>query len=319
MVKDTEYYDRLGVSPTSTGREIKKAYRLNALESHPDKGGSEEEFKKLSEAYEVLSDPSKRQKYDQFGKDNQDLGQVNIQKFWDMFNPFQAPTNRKTATLVYDLHVSLEKLCTKETIKLRVERDRVCDCAITSEKCTVCDGRGVVLQMNQLGPGMIQQIQHSCTKCRGNGKFFEGCEECINGIKKENKIFEVPIQSGIDSDHHHKFPNEGNQYFDKDPGDFIIHIIIDPHPDWQTESANLCIRRKITLRQALLGYQEKLKHPNGEIIELNTTGSVLNPYDPYIIPGKGLITTRDIIVHFNIDFPVYLHEESRKKLEELIL
>lgn len=323
MVKDTEYYNILGVDSTANEKDIKKAFHQKALKAHPDKGGAEEEFKKISEAYEVLSNPEKRQKYDQFGKDGNIVdSSPDLEKFWNMFGNlgggFGMQHNNTTAPIIHNLRLSLEKLCTKDSIKLRVERDRLCDCSTSSEICKICNGQGVHVNILPIGPGMVQQVQQQCMSCDGVGKIYAGCDNCKKGSKKESKIFKININPRLQSGYNFKFAKDGNHYPGKEPGDFIIRIIIDPHPVWRIENANLILKRKITLKDSLVGYKEELKHPNGEIISLNTEGHIVNPYEPYIITGKGLTPDRNIMIFFTIDFPSYLDEKTVDGLNKIL-
>lgn len=323
MVKDTEYYDILGVDYSANEKEIKKAFRQKALKAHPDKGGTEEEFKRISEAYEVLSNPEKRQNYDQFGKDGNRLdNSPDLQKFWNIFGNmgggFGMQNVNKTAPIIHILQLSLEKLCTKEYIKLRVERVRLCDCSSSSEICKICNGQGVQVNIRPIGHGMVQQIQQQCMTCNGVGKVYDGCDNCNNGSKKDYKIFKIHINPRLQSGHDFKFTKDGNHYPGKEPGDFIIRIMIEQHPEWKTEDNNLILKRKITLKQSLVGYKEDLKHPNGEIISLNTEGHIVNPYEPYIINGKGLTSDRNIMVFFNIVFPSLLDEKTVNELNKIL-
>lgn len=322
MVQDTEYYDILEISPDSSQEEIKKAYKKKAIKEHPDKGGDADKFKEVCNAYETLSDPDKRQQYDQFGKDSEHLQHSpDISKFWEMMgqmNPFgMQQHSNKTANTKHEYHISLEKLCTKNKIKLRFERNRSCDCANSASSCGKCKGQGMCMVMRQLGPGMIQQSCVPCQSCNGYGKIIPGCDQCQKGRKKDTKIFELDIKPELQAGYMFIFPEEGDQEPGKEPGDFIVRLLYENHHFWKVYGQNLHLDRTITLKQALLGYQEELPHPSGETIALNTRGIVLNPYKSFILHGKGMHSKSNIQIQFRINFPEKLSEDTMKQLETL--
>lgn len=322
MVKDTKYYDILGIKPDATQSEIKKAYHKNALRHHPDKGGNQEKFKEISVAYEILSDTEKRQNYDLYGVDAQQIPETfNMDNIWNMFGNFGFSSvfnnHDTTQNVSYDLRVSLEKLCMRKNIKLKVNRDIVCECSKnTEDNCQKCGGRGVAMFTQSHGIGFFSNLA-KCNDCNGIGKVYKGCEECKNGVKSEDKIFEIELDPYIKDNKIIVFKEEGNQYPGKKKGDFIVRIVVDNHPFWSLQGYNLFKHLDITLNQALTGYTNEFTHPSGEKINVNTRGKVLNPYSPYIIKGKGLTREGDIVLHFNVVFPEVIDEKTIEKIIEL--
>jgi len=328
MVYDTEYYDILDVSPSATREEIKKAYHKKAKKEHPDQGGDEEKFKIILDAYHTLYDPKARELYDRFGKDDPHLSGMHdnggVDAFWNMFDPFNrthARQQQKTPPLKHEHQISLEKLFSKDHIKLSVTRLRVCECThnhSNSITCDKCRGQGSILFTQHMGMGILQQ-RRICDNCQGLGKNYSGCGECNAGVKIVPKIFEIPIKPEVKSGTSHCFPGEGNHNPGQEPGDFSVRILYEKHPFWDVRGRNLCIKRTISLQQALTGYTERLVHPSGEVIDLDTTGVIINPYEPLLIYEKGLTSDDDIVVQFHIQFPKKLEENDLERLRAMNL
>ena len=200
-----EYYDILGVAKDATPAQIKKAYRKLAIKNHPDKGGDPEKFKKISVAYDTLSDPEKKELYDKYGKEGVEQGGGGARNADDIFSMFfgggggggrRQRGPRKGKDVVHPLKVSLDDIYNGKVVKISVNRQRMkypkgMDSASAIRTCDACDGRGFVVQIRRMGP-MIQQVQQPCSKCGGTGKIV------AKGVKqvKERKILEVPIDKG---------------------------------------------------------------------------------------------------------------------------
>jgi DnaJ family protein A protein 1 len=214
MVKETGYYDILGVKPTADASELKKAYRKLALKYHPDKNPAEgEKFTAISQAYEVLSDPKKRDLYDRGGEQAIKEGGMeedmhSHMRFYDMFFGMggrNGPTKGKN--VVHPLKVSLEDLYNGAVRKLALQKNVICPkCEGRGgkkgavETCGNCRGSGMQTRIMQIGPGIVQQTQTMCHECQGQGERInpkDRCKNC-NGKKttRERKILEVHVDKG---------------------------------------------------------------------------------------------------------------------------
>jgi len=332
MPVETKLYDTLGVSPTASSSDIKRAYRKLALEHHPDKGGDEEEFKKITGAYEILKDEEKRGLYDQFGADGlKNSGRVPSDLFTSLFggtpiggifNMFQDMRNavRKQPPVVYNRVVTLEELCTRKVIKIKVTRDRVCVCQQNlsqEQKCPTCNGLGRIQQRRVISQGMIQQINTVCVACSGRGVKIQSCGNCNNGVISDPKIFSIYLTPDMGHQYQYKFAGEGNEIPGVLPGDFIVVILIKPHEQYKVVNKNLLYTRKTTLKEILCGYNSLILHPSGENTELSFKG-VINPKEPKVIKGKGLDSTGDLVVLHDVVFPETLTGEQMKKIGEIL-
>ncbi|XP_044518829.1 dnaJ homolog subfamily A member 4 isoform X3 [Gracilinanus agilis] len=277
MVKETEYYDILGVKPSAAQEEIKKAYRKLALKYHPDKNPDEgEKFKLISQAYEVLSDVKKREIYDQGGEQAIKEGGTTSGNFsspMDIFDMFfggggRMTRERRGKNVVHQLSVSLEDIYNGVTRKLALQKNVICEkCEGVGgkkgsvEKCPICKGRGMQIHIQQIGPGMVQQIQTVCLECKGQGERInpkDRCENC-NGCKvvREKKIIEVHIEKGEVIKHGDLkcVRNEGMPIYKAplEKGSLIIQfLVIFPEKHWLPQE-------KLPQLEALLPPRQKIR------------------------------------------------------------
>lgn len=330
MPVETELYDTLKVSVSASHIEIKKAYRKLALQHHPDKGGDADTFKKISAAYEILSDKEKKELYDKHGKNGLERSNtVPHEMFANLFNqsPFNGLFNmfnnvrkaqEKHISCTHKRVVTLEEICTRRILKIALTRDRLCECQKKLDsryKCGDCNGNGKIVRTMQLGP-MIQQIVQPCMKCQGHGTIARFCGNCKNGVVETQKIFSVHLTPDIYSGYQYKFSGEGSEVYGKLPGDFIVEIHIQNHPQFVLQNKDLLYTKKITLVEALCGYEDILTHPSGEKIELKFQG-VINPNEERMVIAKGINTEGNLRVLHTVIFPKSLTDIQSKQIKEI--
>ncbi|KAK7466934.1 Type I HSP40 co-chaperone [Stygiomarasmius scandens] len=350
MVVSTKFYDLLEVSPSASESELKKAYRKKALRLHPDKGGDPELFKEVTHAYEVLSDPDKRQIYDTRGEAGlSEAGGMGGMDPQDLFSQLfggggfggsgffggggrQGP--RKTKDLVHRVHVTLEDLYKGKTTKLALTRNVICskckgkggkDGAVRT--CGTCNGRGVKVTLRQMGP-MIQQIQSGCDECSGSGEVINPKDRCSNCKGKktlpEKKFLEVHIDKGMKGGQTIQFRGESDQSPNAETGDVIIVIEEKPHDRFKRQDNDLFIDVEIDLLTALAGGQFTIRHLDDRALLVRIEpGEVIKNGDLKVIHGQGMPSQRhhepgDMFVKLNVSFPDSIPPESIPLLEKAL-
>lgn len=308
-------YEALGLQTGATEDEVKKAYRKLALRLHPDKPtGDAEKFKKIQAAYDILSDPQKRQNYDQFGNPDGPTGgpggfppgfnpnDIFSQMFGGGFGGPQGPVRR--ATHEHEIKITLEEAYrgTAKNFKIALTKP----CWACQQKCPQCQGRGQV-QM-RMGPMAFNQ---PCPACQGIGVQGKGCAECNFSSKKiENLNLELKIPKGIQSGNTITAHGLGEQARTKaeEPGDLVFHIKVQEHPELMRQGDDLVWHTKISFMDSVNGKVLEAPHFDGPIRIDTADWGVLDPREDYIIPGKGFgaegTTSRGRYrVAFNIAYP----------------
>eukprot|EP00760_Papus_ankaliazontas_P039547 PhM_4_TR9633/c1_g1_i1/m.64339/K09503/DNAJA2; DnaJ homolog subfamily A member 2 len=343
MVKETKFYDLLGVDPTADEDAIKRAYRKLALKYHPDKNPGDaaaaEKFKELSVAYEILSDADKRKRYDQFGEkgiDNDMQGMDPTDIFSHFFGGGRRPRGEpKPKDIVHELPVALEAFYMGKVAKLAVTRDRFCSTCSgrgtnkegVEATCRQCNGRGVQLVTRQLGPMFVQQMQVQCSNCNGRGsavKPEDRCKGCDGKqVIKDKKVFEVSIEKGMKRGDHVSFQGEGDQVPGvRLAGDIIIVFDQKPHDRFQRKGSHLYFEKKISLVEALTGFKFELEHLDGRKLLVQTPpGVVLDPDHLWAIDREGMpvantggIEKGQMVIKFTVEYPKTLDEKQCAQL-----
>ncbi|XP_019622463.1 PREDICTED: dnaJ homolog subfamily A member 1-like [Branchiostoma belcheri] len=352
MVKEMKYYDILGVKPSATPAELKKAYRKLAMKYHPDKNpDAGDKFKEISLAYEVLSDEKKRKIYDEGGEQaikEGGTGGGNFHSPMDLFDMFfgggprfasRASTReRRGKNVVHQLSVSLEELYNGATRKLALQKNVICEkCEGRGgkkgavESCPNCRGTGMQVRIQQLGPGMVQQIQSMCNECQGQGERINPRDRCktCNGRKivRERKILEVHIDKGMKDGQKITFHGEGDQEPGLEPGDIIIVLDEKEHPVYHRNHGDLLMKLEIELVEALCGFQRPIKTlDNRTLLITSHPGEVIKYGDVKCIVNEGMPMYRNpfdkgrLIIQFVVNFPPdgFLPKERLPELEALM-
>lgn len=353
---NTKYYDVLGVSKSATPDELKKAYRKAAIKNHPDKGGDPEKFKELAQAYEVLSDPEKRELYDQYGEDALKEGMGGggaSHNPFDIFESFfggsfggssfgggssRGRRQKQGEDVVHPLKVSLEDLYNGTSRKLSLSRNVICSkCkgkgskSGASGRCMGCQGSGMKVSIRQLGPGMIQQMQHVCPDCRGAGETISEKDKCgqCKGSKviQDKKVLEVHVEKGMQHGQRIVFQGEADEAPDTITGDIVFVLQLKDHSKFKRKGDDLYVEHALNLTEALCGFQFPLTHLDGrQLLIKSTPGEIVKPNQYKAINDEGMpqyqrpFMKGRLYIHFNVEFPESgaLTLEQCKQLESIL-
>lgn len=317
-VDNTKYYDVLGVTKDASIDDIKKAYKKLAIKYHPDKNrGNEamsEKFKEISQAYEVLSNPEKRELYDQYGEEGVNEGIDPMTDFLRKMHHGQ-PKN-PVAEMKYK--ISLTEYFSHKPVKISIPRKLKCDdCNSTgfSDKkkhpCKQCNGSGVYVQIFQQGP-IIQQIQKPCHVCKQTGNDLQNiemiCKSC-NGetVVSSKEEIEIEVPKNIMSNPFiilkEKGPWMHGKYID-----LRVHIQIAYDNNYSlTSDRKLIYKMSIDFSEMICGLSKILIHPSGKkILIYMEPGNIINPNNIYILDDLGFYnsyTTDPMYLMFTINYP----------------
>jgi DnaJ family protein A protein 2 len=252
----TKLYEVMGIAKDADAKEIKKAYRKLAVKHHPDKGGDEHVFKEVNAAYEILSDKKKRELYDKYGLEGVESGEGGggggggSDDLFNMFFKGQGGGGgrggggpRKSPAIQHPLKVSLEDLYNGKTVKLAINRKVIVG---EAKECDTCGGQGAVMEVRQIGPGMLTQMQRVCSVCEGQGNTAK--------TKSERKVVEVHIEKGAHHNSKVTFRGMADEIPGREPGD--VHFIVQEkeHEVFKRKGADLLLMKDISLNQALTGF-----------------------------------------------------------------
>lgn len=332
MVKETKFYELLGVEPTATDNELKKAYRKMALKYHPDKNpdpAAAETFKEIGLAYETLANPEKRKLYDEYGEEGlKEGGGGGFHNPMDIFEMFFRGSSRKKEgptrgkDVVHQLEVGLEELYKGSKRKLALQKNVICSACsgkgATKEdavqKCSTCQGSGVHVMINRIGPGMVQQIQKPCGDCGQSGQMIDPKYRCgaCHGKKRvrEKKILEINVAKGCKDGQKIPFYGEGDQEPNLEPGDVIIVLDERPHKTFKRKGNDLICNLEITLTEALCGFKKPVETLDERTLLLTSfPGDVVKDGEIKSILNEGMPIHRDpsskgkLLVKFTVKFP----------------
>ena len=345
-----DFYEILGVAKNASEEEIKKSYRKLAMKYHPDRNPdskeSEEKFKEVKEAYEMLTNPEKREAYDRYGHAGVDPnmggggaggfgGGGFADSFGDIFGDIfgggagrgrgAGPQVYRGADLRYNLEITLEQAAHGFDTTIRVPSWDKCDtCHGTGAKpgtspttCTTCAGHGQV-RMQQ---GFFS-IQQTCPKCHGNGKVItDPCAPCGGqGRIKRNKTLEVKIPAGIDNGMRIRSSGNGEPGTNGGPaGDLYVEIHIKPHAVFQREGDDLHCEMPISFVKATLGGEIEVPTLSGKVSFTIPEGTQSGK--TFRLKAKGIKGVRsgyagDLFCHVAVETPVKLTDKQKDLLKE---
>jgi molecular chaperone DnaJ len=357
-----DYYEILGVSKSATADEIKKAYRKKAIEFHPDKNpgdkASEEKFKEAAEAYEVLSDDQKRQRYDQFGHAgvggaagggfggggmNMDdifshFGDIFGGHFGGGFSGFGGSQRgggqrvRRGSDLRVKVKLTLAEIATGVEKKIKVKKYVACShCNSTgaangsqSTTCNTCHGTGRVTRVQQTILGQMQTASE-CPTCGGDGKIIkEKCSYCAGeGIVREDEVININIPAGVMEGMQLSMSGKGNAARRGGVnGDLLVLIEEESHPELIRDENDLIYNLLLTVPTAILGGQVEVPTVDGKVKVTINPGT--QPGKVLRLRGKGLPNvnrygTGDLLVNVGVYIPENLSKEEKATIEKLSL
>jgi DnaJ-class molecular chaperone len=346
MVKDNTLYDRLEVSSSSSNIEIMKSYKKLAIKNHPDKNPDDPnasiKLQELNQAKEILLDAEKRKMYDQIGMDyvngNAPQQSMNPEDLFNMFgggfpgNPFQNNRRQqKKEHVVINQEVSLEDIYNEATISVSFQQKQLCSSCKGEgsrdgkpQDCGPCNGRGVRIQVIQMGP-MIQQVQSPCNICNGSGKTINPNNRCsiCNGEGHKTKEVKInfPLKNGLSNGQQIQIPGHGHHLKDGKT-DLIVIINEQIHPKFKRVNNDLHTEVELKLFQAIFGFDKIIEHLDKRKLHINHIG--MTDFGSFKrIPGEGMKVLNgngngDLIIKFNIKLPPLDNSENTNKLLYLL-
>lgn len=349
-----DYYEILGVSKTATDDEIKKAYRKLAKQYHPDMHPGDAEceakFKEASEAYSILSDKEKRDKYDRFGHaafeqggggggfdySSFDFGDIfgDLFGFGDMFGGrsggSRANGPKMGASVRTAIRISFEEAvfgCEKE-LELNIKEDcPTCNGSgakpgTNVDTCTKCNGRGTVIYTQQSIIGMVQN-QRVCPDCKGTGKIIkEKCKDCYGtGFITNRKKIKVTVPPGIDDGQSIRIKGKGEPGVNGGPrGDLLVEVNVSSHPIFQRQDRDIFSTAPMSFATATLGGEVRISTIDGDVLYEVKPGTQTDT--KIRLRGKGVPSLRnkdlrgDHYVTLVVQVPTKLNTEQKDLLRQ---
>jgi molecular chaperone DnaJ len=340
-----DYYEILGVSRDATESELKSSYRKLAHKFHPDKNpgdqGAEEQFKKASEAYSVLSDAQKRAQYDRFGHagmGGEDFSHnINIQDiFGDIFGEFFGASSQgrrrgneeRGLDLRYELNIKFEEAAFGTEKEIKIKRREACATCdglgakpgTKKESCVSCQGRGEI----RMQKGFFA-IAQTCPSCNGQGtRIIDPCTSCRgSGRQQVARTIKVKVPAGIEEGVQMRYVGEGEGGVKGGgAGDLYVAITIEPHPIFERDARNILCEIPISFVTAALGAKIDVPTLDGKVsmnIPAGTqTGAIFR------LKEKGIVQMRngrdskrgDQLVRVKVEVPKKLSPRQKEILEE---
>ena len=357
MAKD--YYKTLGVDKNASDEEIKRAFRKLAKQYHPDvnkEAGAQEKFKEIGEAYSILSDPTKRKQYDQFGSDyfenggagaggfggfsggfsGFDFGDIDLGDIFETFmggGSFGSRRSRNSkraakgedALVHIDLTFDEAIYGTEKEFSINI-KDKCSSCngegGHGKKTCPTCNGRGSVIQEQRTILG-VMQTQTTCSKCGGSGSIFETtCNTCHgSGVTAKKKNLKVRVPRGVDNSDQLRMSGKASTGLNGGPnGDVYIEFSVKDHPIYQRDKSDIYMKVPITITEAIMGAKKTIKTVQGDV-KIEIPEGTQNG-DKVKLKGKGIDDEKygkkgDTYLIYNIIIPTKLDRKQKKIVKDL--
>jgi len=352
-VAKRDYYEILGVKRNASADEIKKAYRRAAIEHHPDRGGNEEKFKEISEAYEVLKDNEKRKRYDQFGHAgvggssgspfgsgfgggqnvNFDFGDLGLGDIFSSFFGGGSSNQQRRQTRGRDVEasveISFEQAVFGTDTDLNLNLDDTCEHCKGStvepgyelKTCDQCGGSGQVVSVTKTIFGNIQQAA-ICPKCHGSGKIPEKvCSVCKGkGTQHKRQTVKLKIPAGVDDGATIRLREHGEAIANGPKGDLYINIRVKPHKHFTREGDIILSEEHISMVNAALGTEIDIQTVDGPIrmkVPAGTQSGTDFKLSNHGVPHLRGNSRGPHIVTIIVDTPTRLSRQQKQLLEQL--
>jgi molecular chaperone DnaJ len=348
-----DYYDILGVPRNASAEDIKAAFRKLARQYHPDvskEANAEERFKEINEAYGVLSDPEKRRRYDQFGRQGLgDMGGVNMHDYTmdfsdlveELFGSFgfgfggtsgaRSRRPRRGRDLQVQVVLAFEEAVFGVEKTIEVTRNEVCSTCRGSgaepgtspQRCQTCGGRGEVRQVRQTIFGSMMQ-SGPCPTCGGRGEVIgTPCHTCRGqGLERKTVRKVVPIPAGVDTGTQIRLAGEGEPGALGGPqGNLYLVVSVQPHKFFKRRENDILLNLDINVAQAVLGAEVEVPTVGGKNEKLSIPAGT-QPGKVFTLKGRGVPYLRksgrgDQRVIINVEIPSRLTKEQRDLFEKL--
>jgi len=347
-----DYYEILGVARNTDQEEVKKAYRQLARKYHPDinrEDGAKEKLQEINNAYEVLSDPEKRARYDRFGEGGvsgnfQDVGDAG--GFADIFESFfsgfsgtgaQQQTRRRGGPtrgddLRYDLKLDFREAVFGGEKQIKIAHLETCTtCTGSGAKpgtsprtCTTCGGVGQVKRATRTPFGSFTQVS-VCPTCNGTGQMIEDkCDTCGGlGLNQATKKLKITIPAGVDSGTRLRVSNEGDAGQKGGPaGDLYVYLFVQTDAEFEREGINILSQVRVSYLQAILGDKITVNTVDGKkplTIPSGTQPDTVLTLETLGVPKLGNPVARgDHLITIKVDIPTKVSGEEKEALEKLL-